>query len=77
MEAVDQAEIITNSDSGYFGVDLSAPNIVHNNPLTEIDENTTSPSINANFTDVPLVLNTVVFITAGLVPILVSYPLIF
>ena len=51
MEAVDQAEIITKSDSGYFGVDLSAPNIVHNNPLTEIDENTTSPSINANFTD--------------------------
>ena len=51
MEAVDQAEIITNSDSGYFGVDLSAPNITHSNPLTEIDENTTSPSINANFTD--------------------------
>ena len=49
--AVDSAGNKTHSDTGYFGVDLSPPKITHSNPLTVIDENTTSPAINAPFTD--------------------------
>ena len=49
--SVDSAGNATSSDTGYFGVDISAPFITHNNPLTEIDENTTSPSIAAEFSD--------------------------
>ena len=49
--AIDSAGNSVHSDTGYFGVDLSPPNIVHSNPLTIIDENTTSPAINANFSD--------------------------
>ena len=49
--AIDSAGNRTNSDSGHFGVDLSPPNIVHSAPLTLIDENITSPAINANFSD--------------------------
>jgi len=49
--AIDSAGNRTYSDSGHFGVDLSPPNIVHSAPLTLIDENTTSPAINANFSD--------------------------
>ena len=49
--SVDSAGNGTSSDTGYFGVDISAPFITHNNPLTEIDENTTSPSIAADFSD--------------------------
>ena len=52
IEAVDMAENITNSsDTANFGVDLSPPNINHPSPLITIDENTTSPSINASFSD--------------------------
>ena len=51
LEAEDHAGNITNSDTGFFGVDLSPPNITHTNPLTQIDENTTSPAINATFSD--------------------------
>ena len=50
--AVDSAGNRTNSaDSGYFGVDLSPPNIVHSAPLTLIDENMISPNISADFSD--------------------------
>ena len=51
LEAVDLAGNVTQSDTGFFGVDLSPPNINHPSPLITIDENTTSPSINANFSD--------------------------
>lgn len=51
VEAEDYAGSITNSDTGSFGVDLSAPLITHDNPLTEIDQNSTTPTINVDFTD--------------------------
>ena len=51
IEAIDMAGNSTNSDTANFGVDLSPPNINHSNPLTTIDENTTSPSINVSFSD--------------------------
>ncbi|MDP6610786.1 MAG: choice-of-anchor Q domain-containing protein, partial [Candidatus Marinimicrobia bacterium] len=53
VEAVDSAENVTISDTAYFGVDLNPPRITHSNPLTQVDENTTSPSINASFDDSP------------------------
>ena len=51
VQAVDQAGNITHSDTAGFGVDLSPPNINHSNPLTTVDENTTSPEINVTFSD--------------------------
>ncbi len=51
VEVADSAGNTTRSDSGYFGVDLSPPSITHNSPLTVIDENSTSPAINATFSD--------------------------
>ena len=52
MEAIDMAGNVTySSDTAYFGVDLSPPDISHPSPLITIDENTTSPSINASFSD--------------------------
>ena len=51
LEAIDNAGNATMSDTGYFGVDLSPPDISHSTPLITIDEGTTSPSINANFSD--------------------------
>jgi hypothetical protein len=54
LEAVDQAGNVTiSSDTAYFGVDLNPPRITHNNPLTTIDENTTSPALNVSFDDSP------------------------
>jgi hypothetical protein len=51
LEAIDMAGNSTLSDTGSFGVDLSPPNINHASPLTLVDENSTSPSINASFSD--------------------------
>jgi len=49
---VDRAGNVTHSsDTAHFGVDLSPPNITHSNPLTTVDENTTSPAINVTFSD--------------------------
>ena len=45
LEAEDNASNLSISDSAQFAVDVSAPFIVHNNPLIEIDENSTPPSI--------------------------------
>ena len=51
LEAEDNASNLSISDSAQFAVDVSAPFIVHNNPLIEIDENSTPPSISAEFSD--------------------------
>ena len=51
VEAVDYAGQVTESDTAFFGVDISAPEIVHDNPLFQIDEGTTSPTITAEFFD--------------------------
>ena len=52
VQAVDLAGNVTHSsDTAYFGVDLLPPNITHSNPLTIVDENTTSPAINVTFSD--------------------------
>ena len=52
VQAVDMAGNVTHSsDTAYFGVDLLPPNITHSNPLTIVDENTTSPAINVTFSD--------------------------
>ena len=51
LESEDNATNLSVSDTGWFAVDISAPFILHSNPLTEIDENATSPSINAEFSD--------------------------
>ena len=52
VAAVDSAGNATSSsDTGYFGVDLSPPIIVHSNPLTVIDENTTTSPVKADFID--------------------------
>jgi hypothetical protein len=52
LEAVDYAGNSTmSSDSGNFGVDLSPPNINHPGPLTQVDEGTTTPTINVSFSD--------------------------
>ena len=51
IKTVDYAQNSTNSDTGYFGVDLNPPLIVHNNPLTSVDEGSTTPSINVQVSD--------------------------
>ena len=51
VEAQDKANLITFSDTGFFGVDHTPPEIVHNNPLNLIDQGTTSPTISADFFD--------------------------
>ena len=51
IKTVDFAENSTNSDTGYFGVDLNPPSIVHNNPLISVDEGSTTPSINVQVSD--------------------------
>ena len=51
MKTVDYAGNSTNSDTGYFGVDLNPPAIVHNNPLVSVDEGSTTPSINVQVSD--------------------------
>ena len=51
IKTVDFAENYTNSDTGYFGVDLNPPSIVHNNPLISVDEGSTTPSINVQVSD--------------------------
>ena len=52
LEAVDYAgNSMMSSDTGHFGVDLSAPNINHPGPLTQVDEGTTTPTINVSFSD--------------------------
>ena len=51
IKTVDFAENSTNSDTGYFGVDLNPPAIVHNNPLVSVDEGSTTPSINVQVSD--------------------------
>ena len=48
---VDYANNATNSDTAYFGVDLNPPMISHNNPLTSVDEGSTTPSINVQVSD--------------------------
>ncbi len=51
IKTVDFAENSTNSDTGYFGVDLNPPSIIHNNPLVSVDEGSTTPSINVQVSD--------------------------
>ena len=51
IKTIDFAENSTNSDTGYFGVDLNPPLIVHNSPLTTVDEGSTTPSINVEVSD--------------------------
>ena len=51
IKTVDYAENSTNSDTGYFGVDLNPPAIIHNNPLVSVDEGSTTPSINVQVSD--------------------------
>jgi len=51
IKTVDYAQNSTNSDTGYFGVDLNPPLIVHNNPLTSVDEGSTTPTINVQVSD--------------------------
>ena len=51
IKAIDYAENATNSDTGFFGVDLNPPSIVHNNPLVSVDEGSTTPSINVQVSD--------------------------
>ena len=51
VKTIDYAGNATNSDTGYFGVDLNPPLIIHNNPLTIVDEGSTTPSINVEVSD--------------------------
>ena len=52
VAAVDSAGNATSSsDTGYFGVDLSPPTIVHSSPLTVTDENITTLPVKADFID--------------------------
>lgn len=51
LVAIDQANNETFSDTAFFGVDLNPPLIVHNNPLTSVDEGSTTPSINVQVSD--------------------------
>ena len=51
LVAIDQANNATFSDTAFFGVDLNPPLIVHNNPLTSVDEGSTTPSINVQVSD--------------------------
>ena len=51
IKATDYANNSTNSDTGEFGVDLNPPLIIHNNPLTSVDEGSTTPSINVQVSD--------------------------
>jgi len=48
---IDYANNATDSDTAYFGVDLNPPMIFHNNPLTSVDEGSTTPSINVQVSD--------------------------
>jgi len=51
METKDYAGNVTRSDTSYFGVDLSPPNISHSSPLGTVDAGSTTPTINVNITD--------------------------
>ncbi len=52
MEASDFAgNIRWSSDTVHFGVDITPPNIVHNSPLTVVDEGSTTPAIDINVSD--------------------------
>ena len=52
MDITDMAGNVQRSnDTINFGVDITPPNIVHNSPLTVVDEGSTTPAIDINVSD--------------------------